>query len=125
MPIEYTVEPDRKIATVNVHHTVGARDIIQAIQQVARDPAFHPHFTVVVNAAEMDYHPALPEISGLISVLSDYKNRFRGKIAVLTDPQNGFVARIGCLFAETRGLNIKAFDSRCEAEAWLQEQIPL
>ncbi len=123
MPNSHRIEPDSRLAHVSVWGPPDASSAVRAIEELANDPAFEPHFHVLVDARELDEGDApLGQIEEVADSLRGLRDRFQGKVAI--------VARIGphydllklmCAFAGSYGLHLRAFAESARAQEWLAD----
>jgi len=118
MPFTYELRPQEKVAFVIADGAIDLRSAIETMGRVAQDPRFDSDFSVLVDAASMDYHPTLGELRVLAWALGAERSIFRNKIALVRPRgynQHEYVRRL----ARLTGADLSVFADRDTALAWI------
>lgn len=123
MPNSHRIEPDSRLAHVSVWGPPNAASAVRAIQELAGDPAFEPHFHVLVDARKLDDGDApLDQIEEVANSLRGLRNRFQGKVAILARIGPHYdLLKLMCAFASTYGLHVRVFAESARAQVWLAQ----
>ena len=121
----YSIDPERKIAIVIPTAIPDFPSSLDTIQAVASDPAFGSDFGVLCDFREIQYTPAISELTDVGRFLA-MPGIFKGhKIAmVVSSPTHRALANILAAVANAWGTHISVFTHIAEAEAWLGERAP-
>ncbi len=121
MPNSHRISAADRIALVRVWGPPDVTSAIRAIEDLARDPEFEPHFNVLVDAHALDDGEArLEEIEAVAGSLIELRPRYEGKLAIVCRVGTHFdLMKLMCAYASTQGLRIRAFTETRSARAWL------
>lgn len=115
----YTIEPQQGRACIRG----AAPDLAaatRALQQLARDPAFKPEYTVLVDLGDVEVVPSRLDVEGLALCLVGLRERYQGRVALLS-PRTALFGSVrrAALFAAAHRFPLDAFRTLKRAEAWL------
>ena len=121
MPSSHHITANEELALVSVWGPPRVESAIQAIEDLARDPEFEPHFNVLVDAHALDDgETELEEIEAVARSLTQLSPRYQGKVAIVCRVGAHFdLLKLMCAYAGTRGLHIRAFIELAQAREWL------
>lgn len=117
MPIEYTIDAERRLILTNVTGVVAPADMLEHYRTLAADPAFDPEFDALV-----DFSGAAPfeakgeEIRDIARAVPNARGTRRA-LVVDRDLHYGFGRMASA--ARAHDLEIQVFRSRAEALTWL------
>ncbi len=96
---------------------------VQAIQELAHDPHFEPHFNVLVDAHALDDGEAeLEQVEAVADSLTDLSSHYRGKLAIVCRVGAHFdLLKLMCAYAGSHGMHVRAFTEPAQAEEWLTQ----
>ncbi len=96
---------------------------VQAIQELAQDPRFEPHFNVLVDAHALDDGEAqLEQVEAVAGSLTDLSSRYRGKLAIVCRVGTHFdLLKLMCAYAGSQGIRVRAFTEPGQAKDWLTQ----
>ena len=121
MPSSHHIAADEGLALVNVWGPPEVESAVQAIRNLAQDPAFKPHFNVLVDAHALDDgETELEEVEAVAGSLSELSPRYQGKLAIVCRVGTHFdLLKLMCAYAGSHGLHIRAFTEPSQAKEWL------
>ena len=96
---------------------------VQAIQELAQDPRFEPHFNVLIDAHALDDGEAeLEHVEAVADSLTDLSSHYRGKLAIVCRVGAHFdLLKLMCAYAGSQGMRVRAFTEPAQAKAWLTQ----
>lgn len=123
MPNSHEISAAEALARVRVWGPPDVISALGAIEDLARDSKFEPHFRVFVDARELDEGDApLEHIEQVANTLRSLRERFQGRVAIAARVGTHFdLLNLMCAFAGTYGVEIRVFSEKLRAEAWLTE----
>ena len=119
MAIAYSV--DSATAHVRLVGTgvVTMSMVVSTFDQIATDPAFRPHFTVLIDNRQSSYTAELQDGDELVLALKRRRDDFPSPVALLVPKSLHVLARLYCLLIETSGIHtVRCFTDMAEALQW-------
>ena len=119
MALTYEIDKQVERARITGTRKVTMSSMIDVVQQVADDPGFSSHFTVIFDLREAEYTAELSDGDALAAVLRQKTDRFLNRFAVVVPESLHFLARLYCALTGLAGFDkIKCFTDMAEAERW-------
>lgn len=126
MPIERRVDVERRRVVAKVSGKVTLDEIIEAIDSSLQDPLFEPGFDVYSDHVGIDRVISTPQARALAAHLKSRAAQVAGaRWAVVTRTRASYgMIRMISAYAEQVPMEVRAFETHAEAEAWLATPKP-
>ncbi|MCH6563425.1 MAG: hypothetical protein IH800_13525 [Myxococcales bacterium] len=123
MPNSHHIAADEGLALVSIWGPPEVESAVQAIQELAQDPRFEPHFNVLIDAHALDDGEAeLEHVEAVADSLTDLSSHYRGKLAIVCRVGAHFdLLKLMCAYAGSQGMRVRAFTEPAQAKAWLTQ----
>ncbi len=123
MQNSHHIAADEELAHVSIWGPPEVASAVKAIQELARDPRFEPHFNVLVDAHALDDGEAeLAEVEAVAGSLTDLRSHYRGKLAIVCRVGTHFdLLKLMCAYAGSQGMRVRAFTEPAQAKDWLTQ----
>ncbi|TDJ07171.1 MAG: hypothetical protein E2O71_07395 [Deltaproteobacteria bacterium] len=123
MPNSHHIAADEGLALVSIWGPAEVESAVQAIQELAQDPRFEPHFNVLIDAHALDDGEAeLEHVEAVADSLTDLSSHYRGKLAIVCRVGAHFdLLKLMCAYAGSQGMRVRAFTEPAQAKAWLTQ----
>ncbi len=121
MPIELSIEADRRRARLVIHGRVETDEILSAVDQVALDPEFGADFAILSDHRDV-VEPLTPEQARkLIERLEHHGETMRGRhwVAIVDSPASYGMMRLMSARLESLGIRVDIVESSEEADTLL------
>ncbi len=113
------LDADRRIQ-VTASGPIDFREILAAFVTIVERPDFEPHFSVLIDAREIEFTPSGFEIEQFARQLGRFKRDIQGRVAILVKGNLHFgLARMTCSVAEANGFPMRPFTDLEQARSWL------
>lgn len=124
MPISYRIDSDASIVRIELSGTLQSKEIQQTVAALLSDPAFRPGTSILSNHVGLRDIATMEIVQSIIPLLEQVGERVgRCKCAVVVPRDASYgMARMVEVYAEKTPVAVRAFRTRDEAEAWLQEE---
>jgi hypothetical protein len=117
--LHYSIDPERETALITGDGPMFMTTMIEAVEGVARDPAFRPRFTVIFDLRQARYTAMIADGDALADVLRKKGGDFRNRFAVVVPESLHILAKLYCLVVTMAGFDrIRCFTDMEEAERW-------
>ncbi len=123
MPIEYRFDPERRRIYYTATGDIPLGEMIATLDAILTDPAFEPDFDIYGDHTGLGRIVETLEVRALVQRLAGYGDRVAGaRWAVVTKQAASYgMMRMLSVYAEQAGLEVEAFRTHAEAQAWLAE----
>ncbi len=123
MPNSHHIAAEEELALVRVWGPPEVESAVRAIQELAQDPRFEPHFNVLIDAHALDDGEAqLEHVEAVADSLTDLSSRYRGKLAIVCRVGTHFdLLKLMCAYAGSQGMRVRAFTEPAPAKDWLTQ----
>ncbi len=123
MPNSHHIAAEEGLALVSVWGPPEVESAVRAIQELAQDPRFEPHFNVLIDAHALDDGEAqLEQVEAVADSLTDLSSRYRGKLAIVCRVGTHFdLLKLMCAYAGSQGVRVRAFTEPGQAKDWLTQ----
>ena len=119
MPVDYDIHPEELHVRVVGMEKVTMAKMIALFDQIAEDPCFHSHFTVLVDLRAARYTAELADGDALASVLRQKRTDFQNRLALVVPQSLHLMARLYCSLVHLGGFDlIHCFTEIEQAEQW-------
>lgn len=119
MPVDYEIASQAQHVQVVGTGAVTMAAMIDIFDQIAADPRFHSHFTVLVDLRSVRYTAELADGDALATVLKQKRTDFQNRLALVVPPSLHLLARLYCALVTLGGFDkIHCFTCIDEAEEW-------
>ena len=93
--------------------------MIASVDQVAEDPRFRSHFTVILDIREANYTAELTDGDAFVATLKHREQAFQNQFVLLVPKSLQVLATLFCLLAKTSGVDrMKCFTDLTDACEW-------
>jgi len=122
MPVDYDIAPEKMHVTVVGTGKVSMSIMISIFDQIAADPRFHSHFTVLLDLRNGRYTAELADGDALAAVLKQKRTDFQNRLALVVPESLHLLARLYCTLVALGGFDkIQCFTDMEKAEAWYKD----
>ncbi len=123
MPNSHHIAAEEELALVSVWGPPEVESAVRAIQELAQDPRFEPHFNVLIDAHALDDGEAqLEHVEAVADSLTDLSSHYRGKLAIVCRVGAHFdLLKLMCAYAGSQGMRVRAFTEPAQAKDWLTQ----
>ena len=124
MPLSYNIAEQEQQVVITGNGAVTMAGMISFVQQVAADPQFRPHYTVILDLRNADYAADLEDGDKLATTLKQKRTDFQNKFAVVVSDPLYLLAKLYCVLSRMGGLeNIQCFNNLEQARAWCRSPL--
>ena len=100
-------------------------EMVAAVDAVAEDARFIPHFGVIFSLLNATYAAELPDGEVFADALNRRQKDFQGPFALVVPPSLHVLAQLFCVLARTGGFDrMRCFLDAAEAENWCAQWKP-
>ena len=123
MPATYEIDPGRLRIRVEYSGALATEDVVAVNEHLVRDPRVRAGMTVLSDHSRSTTFATpdlVAEVMPSLGRLASHLGYLRVAMVTPRDVQLG-MANMAAVYAKRRGIDIRAFRERPEAEAWLDE----
>lgn len=119
MPLSYTIADQEQQVVITGDGAVTMAGMIAFVEQVAVDPQFRPHYTVILDLRTADYAADMEDGEKLAATLKLKRTDFQNKFAVVVPDTLYLLAKLYCVMSRLGGFEkIQCFTDLDQARAW-------
>jgi len=119
MGLSYDIDVEKALVCIVGTGSLSMPAMIAAVEDVANDPRFCSHFTVVFDLRGGDYTPELQDGDAFAAELRRRKKDFQNRFAVVVPESLHFLAKLYCVLANVGGFDrMQCFTDMAEARSW-------
>jgi hypothetical protein len=122
MPIDFTLDPDKKRVNFTIAGTFTLDDIIGALKSVVAMPEFGPGFQVLSDHRGVERPATVRDVEDMLAWMREKRERFQDvRWAIVTQrPSSYAVMGLLSTLADLRvRMTVRVFTRLADAEAWL------
>ena len=122
MPINYTIERERRRVKAFATGITRADDLHGLVRALLNDPAFVPGLRALYDARYAEPDITIMQLAEVAGDVRKLLNRGLGRIAIVAQTQTTYrVAKTFTVLARAVGIDVDVFMELPPAEAWLDE----
>lgn len=119
MAVKYDIASEVQQVRVVGTESVSMAEMIAIFDQIASDPNFHSHFTVLVDLRTARYTAELADGDALVAVLKQKRTDFQNRLALVVPQSLHVLAKLYCAMVTLGGFEkIQSFTCIDQAEEW-------
>ena len=120
MPYEYRIDRDAHRIDVLAFGRSTFEEGCEAAERLVADPDFIPALPILCDARRLEYLATYQEALAYRDMFERLRSSFRGPVAIVVEGTARYgVSRMVASLAQLAGVQVEAFRSIEDAEAWL------
>lgn len=119
MSLQHEIDMQEEQVRILGTGTLSMPEMVASVDQVAADPRFRSHFTVILDLRQANYTAELDDGDTFAAALKRKQRDFQNKFALVVPEPLHILARLYCALASVGGISrMKCFTDMEKARFW-------